>query len=134
MASRPVQFLSCLGALTRGSLLAAVAGLIAAGGCARAAQPVASPQPFRDEHDPGDGFEFSEGAVPAEDGNSESSDDTTETTIEIEVDEESAESSSSDDEAADTAGDDGSADEGELGDDEAFADDCDTSDSRLRSR
>lgn len=119
MVVRPVQFLSCLRSVTLRSVLAAVVGaLIAAGGCARGAQPVAS-QPFRDERDPGDGFQFHEGAVPAEDEKSDSAEVTTETTIEIDVDEEAADSTTSDDEAADAAGDDSSSDEGGSSDDEA---------------
>lgn len=133
MVCRPVQFLGCLGFVTRGSLLAAVVGaLIAAGGCARGAQPVASPQPFRDEHDPGDGFQFYESAVPAADDKNDSDEATTETTIEIDMDEESAGSTSTEDEAADTAADDTSGDEGESGEDETLGDDA--SDSRLPSR
>lgn len=135
MVARTVHFLSCLSCLTRSSILAALAGaLIAAGGCARGAQPVASPQPFRDERDPGDGFQFYESAVPADDDKSGSAEVTTETTIEIDVDDESAaaESTPSDEEAADGAGDDSSSDDGSSGDDEAPGDDGDdSSESRL---
>src|SRR5688500_8541818 len=136
MVCRPVQFLSCLGSLSRGSLLAAVVGaLIAAAGCARGAQPVASPQPFRDEHDPGDGFQFYESAVPADDDKSESAEVTTETTIEIDVDEDAAGSTATEDEAADTASDETSGDEGGSGDDETLGDGGDdASDTRLPSR
>jgi hypothetical protein len=112
-----VQFLT---AMARSTLLAAVVGaVIAAGGCSRGAQPVASPQPFRDEHDPGDGFQFSESAVPAEDSRGDADEITSETTIEIEVDEDSA---GSDDDAADSAADDSS-------DDDSASDDSSSDDS-----
>jgi hypothetical protein len=131
MVVRPVQFLCCLSSVARRSVLTAVVGaLIAAGGCARGAQPVASPQPFRDEHDPGDGFQFYESAVPTEDAKSDSAEVTSETTIEIDVDEESAESTPSDDETPDH-GDDSSSDEAESGDDETPDDGDDSSGSQL---
>jgi hypothetical protein len=87
---RTVHFLSGL------TLTTIVAGLvatsIAAGGCSHAGPAVGSTQPFRDERDPADGFQYYESAVPADDDDkSESEEETaTETTIEIDVDDESA--------------------------------------------
>ena len=134
MVCRPVQFVSCLRWMMRRSVLAALVGVtVAAGGCARGAQPVASPQPFRDEHDPGDGFQFYESAVPADDDKSDSAEVTTETTIEIDMDEESADSTSSTDDAADATADD-SSDDDAAGDDDVSDVGDDAADSRLPPR
>ena len=139
MVGRTVHFLS---SLSRSSFLAALVGaLIAAGGCARGAQPITSPRPFRDEHE-ADGFEFYESSVPADDADKSESDElTTETTIELDIDDDSAAAETPSDDTASDASDDDSSGDDSSGDDasgdDAFGDDSsggdgdDASDARL---
>ena len=105
-------------------LLAVIAGGAALAGCHGAPRDTVPTQPFRDEVEPGDGFQYTESATPAGDGEKASgSGSSSETTVEIEIDEESsdgADAESSDEAATDEAAtDEDSSDEDDEGDDGA---------------
>jgi hypothetical protein len=98
-----------------------VGAVVTAGGCRHGGRDTIAVQPFRDETDPDDGFQFYESAVPAgADGSAKSSGESaTETTVEVEIDDDSGEGS----ETAAAAGEDD--DEASDGDDDEAGDDGD---------
>jgi hypothetical protein len=123
MSWREAQLPMALAAM----LLAAGSGLLA--GCRHGQRETIPSQPFRDEQDGDDDFQYSEGAVPggAEGQKAESSASAGESTVEIEIDEGSGDEADSDaaasgDDASDDdegsgegSGEDGAGDEGEGG-------------------
>src|SRR6266545_6886735 len=118
-----------------GTLSFLLVGVLATSGCRHGGRDTIAAQPFRDETDPSDGFQFYESSVPAgADGSAKSSGEpATETTVEVEIDDGSGEGSQTaasrhDDEAAgddeDDASDDGDED-GDGGEDTSGGDEDD---------
>lgn len=99
----------------------AAAVVVGAVGCANSTRSTVPAQPFRDESEPKDGFQYYESAVPSPGGeSSDKSGDASDTTIEIEIEEEAADSSdaTADDDSADTDADEDTGGDGGDGSDE----------------
>jgi hypothetical protein len=67
-----------------------VAGAAAAVGCSHGPRSTVPTQPFRDETEPKDGFQYHESAVPSPGGEAADKSTDSSDSIEIEIDEESA--------------------------------------------
>ena len=105
--------------LARWALLVGAAGAVVSGGCRHTQHETIPAQPFRNESEPSDGFQYSEGAAPAADAEGKpAASGTSETQIEIDVDDGDASKGP----GTATAGGGSSAEEGDDGD-EAGADD-----------
>jgi hypothetical protein len=125
-------------------LVALAIGVAVTGGCRHGERDTIPAQPFRDESEPDDGFQYYEGAVPAagEGEKGSGSAATGDTTVEVEIDEgsedsaESAKAGKPSEDEADADEDEGDEGDGEDGggggddgeDDEEDADEMPTDD------